>query len=139
VAPSPTPTPELIDTEAPLVNAVLNEIPMVVWHDGYFTCASHDGLNNLLDGVVDGHVIGPHAGDFVWKSRECGFVGNVLFKLSNGTFQLIRQESAERFCNGEQTLPFAEAMEMFASNEIEWSGAIGDPGRGVTGCDWFVK
>lgn len=130
------------DVTDPLVNAVLNQIPLVVWHETSHTCASHAGLNNLLegvDGVQEGHVIGPHAGDFVWKSRECGFIGNVLFKYTNGSFQLIRQESAERFCQGEAFLSFEKAMQMFASGEIEWSGHIGDSGRGVTGCDLSAK
>ena len=118
------------DTNNANVKRILNEIPLVVHHGGRFTCASHGGLNNLLDGVANGNVIGPHSGDFVLGND------NVLFEYSNGSVQLIRESPVARFENGERYLPFEQAVQMFASGEIVWTGSIGEwPARGVTGCD----
>lgn len=118
---------------------LMNRIPLVVHHATSFTCASGSGLNNLMDSVVAGHVIGPHTGDFVWTSRECSQIGNVLLRYTGDTFQLIREEPWLRFCNGEEFLSFEEALEMFASGEIVWSGCLGCPGRGVPNCDLAAR
>ena len=60
--------PPTYDTSNPKVDEVMNRIPLVVHHPNSFTCASHRGLNNL-EGVQDGHVIGPHSGDFVYVQQ----------------------------------------------------------------------
>jgi len=121
--------PPAYDASNPNVARVLNEIPLVVHHDGSNTCASHGGLNNLFD-VANGNVIGPHSGDFVYGAD------NVLFEYSNGSLQLIRENPVARFENGEKYLSFDRAMQLFASGEIVWTGTLGDwPARGVTGCD----
>ncbi len=81
---------------------------------------------------MSGHVIGPNSGEFVWKSRECGKVGNVRFKVEdveNGSFVLIREEDFELFCNGEKSLPYGKALQMFGTGEIEWSGCRTCPGK----------
>ena len=67
------------DVNNPSVNQVLNVIPLVIHHASSFTCASHGGLNNLMQ-VQEGHVIGPHAGDFIMGGKD-----NVLFKYTNGS------------------------------------------------------
>ncbi len=118
------------DAGNPQVQELLNKIPLVVHHDGNQTCASNGGLNNLLPEVADGHVIGPHSGDFVMGND------NVLFKYTNGRFILIRENPVARFENGEESLSFADAMNLFAGGDILWNGSFGDwPARGVTGCD----
>jgi hypothetical protein len=111
------------------VNNVLNLVPLVVHHQQNITCASHAGLNNLLPEVVAGNVLGPHAGDFVYKGN------NVLFRYENGTFLLIKENPTARFENGEEFLPLATAMQYFESGDLVWNGNFGDTGRGVTGCD----
>ncbi len=127
VVAAPPPTYDLNNAN---VKRILNEIPLVVHHDGRFTCASHGGLNNLLDGVANGNVIGPHSGDLVMGND------NVLFEYSNGSLQLIRENPVARFENGQKYLPLDQAMQMFANGEIVWTGSIGEwPARGVTGCD----
>ena len=113
----------------PKVQEVLNQIPLVVHHENNITCASHGGLNKLLPDVVVGHVMGPHAGDFVRDGN------NVLFKRTNNGFVLINENSVARFENGEEELSFVQAMKGFANGRIIWNGNFGDPGRGVTGCD----
>jgi hypothetical protein len=121
--------PPAFDANNPNVKRILHEIPLVVYHGGRHTCASHGGLNNLFD-VANGNVLGPHSGDFVLGHD------NVLFEYSNGTVQLIKENSIARFENGEKYLSFEEAMQRFASGEIVWTGSLGDwPARGVTGCD----
>ena len=121
--------PLAFDADNPNVKRILNEIPLVVYHGGRHTCASHGGLNNLFD-VANGNVLGPHSGDFVLGQD------NVLFEYSNGTVQLIKEDSIARFENGEKYLSFEEAMQRFASGEIVWTGSVGDwPARGVNGCD----
>jgi len=123
------------DLSNPKVNDLFNRIPLVVHHQGNFTCASHAGLNNLLPEVTEGNVIGPHAGDFVHVE-----LSNVLFKYSGGSFELIRENSADRFASGAASLPLAEAAQMFERGEIAWTGLIGQwPARGVPGCDGEAK
>lgn len=118
------------DAGNPNVQRVLNEIPLVVYHGGRHTCASHGGLNNLLPEVANGNVIGPHSGDFIMGQD------NVLFEYSNGTFRLIKENPIARFEGDQKSLSFEQAMQLFASGDIVWNGSIGDwPGRGVTGCD----
>ncbi len=111
------------------VNDVLNMIPLVVHHENKFACASHGGLNKLLPEVAEGNVIGPHANDFIYKGD------NVLFKYTGGTFVLIKENPIARFENGEESLSFARAMQLFESGDIVWNGKFGDLGRGVHGCD----
>jgi uncharacterized protein YraI len=120
------------DASSPKVNQVLNEIPLVVYHADHFTCASHGGLNYMLPEVAEGNVIGPHAGDFAYASKE----GNVLFKYTGGTFVLIRDNPIARFEGDKESLPLAEALRMFADGEVVWTGDFGRwPARGVPGCD----
>jgi hypothetical protein len=122
--------PLAIDASNPKVDQVLNQIPLVVHHEGRQTCASHAGLNNLLPEVTNGNIIGPHSGDFVYDGD------NVLFEYSNGGFQLIKENPIARFEGDAKYLSFTEAMQLFARGEIVWTGSIGDwPGRGVAGCD----
>lgn len=127
--PVPTPTPS---PAPPGVNAILNEIPLIIYHAVNQTCASHAGLNNLLAEVVSGHVIGPNSGEFVWKSRECEKGGNVRLvveDVENGSVVLIREEDYELFCKGEKALPYDDVLQMFGTGEIEWSGCPGCPGK----------
>ena len=120
------------DAGSPVVNRVLNEIPLVVYHPDHFTCASHGGLNYLLPEVAEGNVIGPHAGDFAYVDQG----GNVLFKFTGGTFVLIRDNPIARFEGDKESLPLPEALRMFADGEVVWTGEPGRwPGRGVPGCD----
>lgn len=121
--------PPAYNASHPLVNRVLNEIPLVVHHGGRFTCASHGGLNYLLPEVREGNVIGPYAGDFVYDGN------NVLFKLSGGVLVLIRENPIARFEGGAEFLPFDQAMKLFESDQISWTGDFGQSGRGVPGCD----
>lgn len=122
--------PPAYDASNPMVQRVLNEIPLVVLHGGNHTCASHGGVNNLLPEVADGNVIGPHSGDFVLNGD------NVLFEYSGGSLRLMKESAVARFENGEKFLPFEQAMQLFASGDIVWTGTLGDwPARGVTGCD----
>jgi hypothetical protein len=122
--------PPAYDAGNPQVNEVLNMIPLVIHHGGTFTCASHAGINNILS-IQEGNVIGPHANDFVWSDK-----GNVLFKYTNGTFVLIRDDPIARFDDGAESLPLAQALKMFETGEIVWNGTFGQsPARGVTGCD----
>jgi hypothetical protein len=122
------------DVNNPSVNQVLNVIPLVIHHASSFTCASHGGLNNLMQ-VQEGHVIGPHAGDFIMGGKD-----NVLFKYTNGSLVLIRENPIARFEGGAESLPFDKAMQMFQKGEITWNGTLGQaPGRGVTGCDPTIK
>ncbi len=118
----------------PKVIQVLNEIPMLIYHGGTFTCASHGGLNRMLPGVVEGNVIGPNSGDFAYLGPDRG--GAVLFRYTSGTFVLIRDNPIARFPGDKESLPLDQALQMFEKGEIVWTGHIGDsPGRGVTGCD----
>jgi hypothetical protein len=113
------------------VNEVLNMIPLVLHNPNSFTCASHAGLNNFIISLAEGNVIGPHAGDFVHNS-----LGNVLFKYTNGSLRLIRENPVARFDGGAETLPLDTALKLFEQGEIVWNGKFGDwPARGVTGCD----
>lgn len=121
--------PPAYDAGNPLVNRVLNEIPLVVDHGGRFTCASHGGLNYLLPDVREGNVIGPYAGDFVYNGN------NVLFKLSGGALVLIRENPVARFEGGAESLSFDKAMQLFEAGEITWTGDFGQTGRGIPGCD----
>jgi hypothetical protein len=92
----------------PAVQKVLNEVPLIVHHGTHQTCASNGGY--------DGN--------------------NVLFEYSNGSLLLIRESPQASFDNGEKYLPFNEAIDLFASGEIVWTGSLGEwPARGVTGCD----
>ena len=121
--------PPAYDANNVNVARVLSKIPLVVYHDGSHTCASHGGLNNLTN-LANGNIIGPHSGDFVYGQD------NVLFEYSNGSLQLIRENPIARFEGGEKYLSFDKAMQLFANSEIVWTGSIGDwPARGVTGCD----
>jgi uncharacterized protein YraI len=121
------------DAGNPMVNKVMNEIPLVVYHADTFTCASHGGLNNLLPEVAAGNVIGPHSGDFIYNGN------NVLFKKANGSIVLINENPVARFEGDAESLPLAKAMQLFADGQITWNGTIGDwPARGVTGCDLLV-
>jgi hypothetical protein len=105
----------------------------VLHNQGGFTCVSHNGLNNL-DPLLEGNVIGPHAGDFVYKGN------NVLFRYKNGFLQLIRENPVARFEGGVESLPFDKAMQLFQNEEINWTGELGqNPGRGVTGCDPAIQ
>jgi hypothetical protein len=114
------------------VHEVMNQIPLVVYHADRFTCASHAGLNNLLPSVVDGNVIGPHAGDFAFVDKG----GNLLFEYSQGSLRLIRDNPIARFDGDQKYLPLDVALKMFETGEIDWTGNFGDwPGRGVPGCD----
>lgn len=113
----------------PMVNRVLNEIPLVVHHGDRVTCASHGGLNYLLADVREGNVIGPYAGDFVFDGN------NVLFKLSGGALILIRENPVARFEGGAEFLPFDQAMKLFETDRIKWTGDFGQSGRGIPGCD----
>ncbi len=131
--PSLTVTPRLTTTN-PRVEPLLNQIPLVVHHDGYHTCAAHTGLNHLLPSVVGGHIIGPHAGDFVLDNRY-----GVLFEDTGEGFRLLLADSTARFADGEKYLSFDEARALFAAERIIWTGYFGQtPGRGVTGCDLAV-
>lgn len=122
------------DASNPMVHRVLNEIPLVVHHSGSYTCASHGGLQHLLPEVRNGHIIGPHAGDFVYGSD------NVLFEYSSGGLQLIRENPVARFEGGSKYLSMAQAMQLFAEGKIVWTGTAGQwPGRGVPGCDPLAK
>jgi hypothetical protein len=126
--------PPAYDASNPMVHRMLNEVPLVVHHQGSFTCASHGGLNHLLPEVRNGNVLGPHAGDFVYGSD------NVLFEYNNGTVQLIRENPVARFEGGAKYLSMAQAMQLFAEGKIVWTGTLGQsPGRGVTGCDPMIK
>jgi len=126
--------PPAYNVDDPMVRQVLEQIPLVIHHGGTFTCASHGGLNHLLPEVRNGHVLGPHSGDFVYG------VDNVLFEYSNGGFQLIKENPIARFAAGAKYLSMVEAMQLFARDEIVWTGAFGQwPGRGVTGCDPAAK
>jgi hypothetical protein len=121
----------------PKVKQVLNEIPLVVNHGGTFTCASHGGLNQLLPGIAEGNVIGPHSGDFAYLGSGGAAV---LFKYTSGTFVLIRDNPIARFPGDKESLPLDQALQMFEKGEVVWTGHIGDwPGRGVTGCDLSAK
>jgi len=121
------------DSSSPMVNKLMNEIPLVVYNPNSFTCASHAGLNNMLPEVADGNVIGPHSGDFIYNGN------NVLFKKVNGSIVLINENSIARFEGGAESLPLDKAMQLFADGQIIWNGTIGDwPARGVTGCDLLV-
>ncbi|GEM_PF-1714623 len=113
----------------PMVDKVLNQIPLVVHHDRNISCASHSGLNKLLPEVEEGNVMGPHAGDFVYENN------NVLFKLSDGSIVLIRENPVDRFEGGAEYLPLDKALQLFESGDIVWTGDFGQPGRGVLGCD----
>ncbi len=119
----------------PRVNMVLNQIPLVLYNAQSFTCASHAGINNLnLIPLAESNVIGPHAGDFVYKGD------NVLFKYTGGSLHLIKENPIARFEGGAETLPFDKAMQSFQNGDIVWTGQLGQsPGRGVTGCDPTVK
>jgi hypothetical protein len=122
--------PPAYNVDDPAVRQVLEQIPLVIHHGGTFTCASHGGLNHLLPEVRNGHVLGPHSGDFVYGTD------NVLFEYSNGGFQLVKENPIARFEAGAKYLSMVEAMQLFARDEIVWTGAFGQwPGRGVTGCD----
>ncbi|RME73325.1 MAG: hypothetical protein D6784_12095 [Chloroflexi bacterium] len=122
------------DASNPKVQLLLEQIPLVVYHEKTFTCASHGGLNHLLPEVAEGNVIGPHSGDFVYGND------NVLFQYTGGTFVLIKESSVARFENGEKSLPLGKALELFANGDIVWTGTLGDwPGRGVPGCDPAAK
>jgi hypothetical protein len=122
------------DINNPKVSQVLNNVPFVLHNTQSFTCASHGGINHLIISLQEGNVIGPHAGDFVMGSD------NVLFKYTNGSLALIRENSIARFEGGAETLAFDKAMQMFQNDEIVWTGTLGQsPGRGVTGCDPTVK
>jgi hypothetical protein len=122
------------DVNNPKVNDVLNKIPLVLHNAQSFTCASHGGLNNPIISLQEGHVIGPHAGDFVMGQD------NVLFKYTGGSLVLIRENPVARFEGGAETLPFDKAMQLFQNGEIVWTGTFGQsPGRGVTGCDPAMK
>ncbi len=113
------------------VNNVLYMIPLVLHNPNSFTCASNGGLNNTIIRLAEGNVIGPHSGDFVHVE-----LGNVLFKYTGGSWQLIRENPIARFDGGAESLPLAIALQMFERREIVWNGQFGDwPGRGVTGCD----
>jgi hypothetical protein len=119
------------DASNPMVNKVMNEIPLVVHHADTFTCASHSGLNNLLPEVASGNVIGPHSGDFIYNGN------NVLFKKEGGSVVLINENPVARFEGDAETLSQAEALKLFADGQIIWNGTIGDwPARGVPGCDY---
>jgi hypothetical protein len=121
------------DLSNDLVNKVLNQIPMVLHNPQSFTCASHGGLNKLI-GLADGNVIGPHAGDFVYKGD------NVLFKYAGGSLVLIKENPIARFDGGAETMSFVGAMQAFQKGDIIWTGQLGQaPGRGVTGCDPAMK
>jgi uncharacterized protein YraI len=122
------------DAGNPMVNKVMNEIPLVVHHADTFTCASHGGLNSLLPEVASGNVMGPHSGDFIYNGN------NVLFKKVNGSVVLINENPVARFEGDAETMPLARAMQLFANGEIIWNGTSGDwPARGVTGCDLLVR
>ncbi len=122
----------------PNVIQVLSQIPLVVNHDGIFTCASHGGLDHLLSGVAEGNVIGPHSGDFAYLGADKG--GAVLFRYTSGTFVLIRDNPIARFPGDKESLPLDQALQMFEKGEIVWTGSVGAwPGRGVTGCDLSAK
>lgn len=122
------------DAANPKVQEVLDKIPLVVHHEASNTCASNGGLNHLLPGVVAGNVLGPHAGDFVLGGD------NVLFKVDGGTFVLIRENPVARFEGGKESLPLAEALNLFARGDIVWTGSFGEwPARGVPGCDPAAK
>lgn len=115
------------------VNQVMNQIPLVVYHNGHFTCASHAGFNNLLpSSVADGNVIGPHSGDFALVNQG----GNVLFEYSEGSLRLIRDNPIARFDGDEKYLSLETALKMFETGDIVWTGHFGEwPARGVPGCD----
>jgi hypothetical protein len=121
--------PPSYNASNPMVNKVLNQVPLVVHHDQNITCASHSGLNKLLPEVRDGNVLGPHAGDFVYDGN------NVLFKLTGGSIVLIRENPVARFEGGAESLPLDKALQLFESGDIVWNGDFGQPGRGVLGCD----
>jgi hypothetical protein len=121
--------PPAYNASNPMVNKVLNQIPLVVHHDRNISCASHSGLNKLLPEVKEGHVMGPHAGDFVYDGN------NVLFKISGGSIVLIRENPVARFEGGVESLPLDKALQLFESGDIVWTGDFGQPGRGVLGCD----
>lgn len=122
------------DVNNPAVSQALNSIPLVLHNPQSFTCASHGGINNLIISLQEGNVIGPHAGDFVMGND------NVLFKYTGGSLVLIRENPIARFDGGAESLPFAQAMQLFQKGEIKWTGTLGQsPGRGVTGCDPAAK
>lgn len=117
------------DSSNPAVQLFLNEIPLVVYHERSYTCASYGGLNNLLDDVKPGHVLGPHSGNFVYQDN------NVLFKYTGNGFELLREAPEAGFEEG-KTLPFERALELIEKGELVWTGMKGEwPAKGVTGCD----
>lgn len=128
-------TPPLsYDVNNPMVSKVLNQIPLVLHNAQSFTCASHGGVNNLIIPLQESNVIGPHAGDFVMGND------NVLFKYTNGSLVLIRENPVARFEGGADFLPFDQAMQLFQKGQIVWTGTLGQaPGRGVAGCDPAIK
>ena len=67
------------------------------------------------------------------REKKAGNVRLVVENVENGSFVLIREEESELFCNGEKSLPYDKALQMFGSGEIEWSGCFGCPGK-VPGC-----
>ena len=118
------------DTSNVDVNNLLNLTPLVLHNPNNFTCASHAGINNIVP-LAEGNVIGPHSGDFVHTE-----LGNVLFKYSNGTLSLIRENPIDRFEGGQESLPLDTALQLFQRREVVWNGQFGEwPARGVTGCD----
>jgi len=119
------------------VDQLMNQIPLVVYHNGHFTCASHAGLNNLRpSSVADDNVIGPHSGDFALIDKG----GNVLFEYSQGSLRLIRDNPIARFDGDEKYLPLDTALKMFENGDIVWTGHFGEwPARGVPGCDESSK
>lgn len=125
-----SPAPLAYDASDVNVNNVLNLIPLVIHNPDSFTCASQGGLNNLIS-LAEGNVIGPHSGDFVHPE-----LGNVLFRYTNGSLVLIRENPNDRFADGSASLPLETALRMFQSGELVWTGTLGEwPARGVTGCD----
>jgi hypothetical protein len=64
----------------------------------------------------------------------------VLFKYTNGSFVLIRDNPIARFEGDVESLPLDKALQMFENGEVVWTGGIGNwPGRGVPGCDYAAK
>lgn len=129
-----SPAPLAYDASDVNVNNVLNQIPLVIHNPDSFTCASQAGLNNL-GSLAEGNVIGPHSGDFVHPE-----LGNVLFRYTNGSLVLIRENPNDRFADGSASLPLETALRMFQSGELVWTGRLGEwPARGVTGCDQSAR
>ena len=138
--PRPTPTPPAIrtlgsvyDTSDPAVDFLVNQVHLVRHDREKLVCVSRAGLDGLNQRELqDGNVLGPYQGDFRWTEGEGGASGNVLFRYSNRTIVVIREEPWERFPGDQVSLSFDEAVNMLEGGQIFY---LEGPPRGVPECD----